>query len=387
MKFSHVALLAAISLPATGQTKQGGTFILSGKVTNLQEGYVYLRYSNKDGKYVNDSAALQNGAFRFSGHIDEPTMAGFSGKTKSRGMDDPNYTSIFLEPGNMNVVVADQAFKEAKVTGSVSQQEYAGLQAQQRKVQKRWAVVMDTLHEVNKRSNFEYQELKDWVLTPYFEEMKEIQSAFIKSHPASFATAYILRISRDYATDTLKNIYAAFPAKVKQSSYGKAIAEDLENRKKGVPGAVAAGFSTTDINGQPLSLSDFKGKYVLVDFWASWCVPCRKGNPHLKELYAQYKDKGFEVIGVSDDDSKPDAWRTAVAKDALPWKHVLRGMKMTRDGDKLNIDRSKDISAGYNVSSLPTQILIGPDGTIIGRYGEDGDAHAALDEKLQAVFK
>jgi thiol-disulfide isomerase/thioredoxin len=142
-----------------------------------------------------------------------------------------------------------------------------------------------------------------------------------------------------------------------------------------------------DVEGNNIKLADYRGKYVLLDFWASWCVPCRKGNPHLKELYAQYKDKGFEVIGVSDDDSKPDAWKTAVAKDALPWRHVLRGMKMTRDGDKLNIDRSKDISAGYNVSSLPTQILIGPDGTIIGRYGEGADEHSALDEKLQTIFK
>jgi len=382
-----MALLAAVSLPAIGQTKQTGSFTLTGRVTNLQEGCVYLRYSDKDGKYINDSAALQKGAFRFSGHIAEPAMAGFSGKVSSRNMDDPNYTMIFLEPANMNVVVADKAFKQATVTGSVSQREYAGLQSQQQKIQKRWAIVMDTLHEVNKRSNFEYQELKDWVLVPYNEEMKEIQSAFIKTHPSSYVTAYLLRFSRNYSSDTLRKLYTAFPDKVKQSSYGKAIAQDLENRKKGVPGVMAATFSSTDINGQPLSLSDYKGKYVLVDFWASWCVPCRKGNPHLKELYSQYKDKGFEIIGVSDDDTKPDAWRTAVAKDALPWKHVLRGMKMTRDGEKMNIDRSKDISEGYNVHSLPTQILIDPDGKIIGRYGEDGDEHEALDKKLETVFK
>ncbi|HSC39680.1 MAG TPA: TlpA disulfide reductase family protein [Chitinophagaceae bacterium] len=387
MRYLFLLSLAAAWLPAASQPKSSDAFTITGQVTNLKEGMVYLRYTNKEGKYVNDSAALQNGAFHFSGAVAEPTMAGFSGKTTSRNMDDPNYTGFFLAPGKINIVVADQAFKEAKITGAVVQQEYASLRAEQSKVIRRWKVVMDTLHEVNKRSNFEYQELKDWVLTPYDEEMNDIQAEFVKKHPASYVTAYLLRFSRTCPTDSLKKVYAAFPAAVKQSSYGKAIAEALENRKKGVPGAVAAGFSTTDINGQPLSLADFKGKYVLVDFWASWCVPCRKGNPHLKELYAQYKDKGFEVIGVSDDDSKPDAWRTAVAKDALPWKHVLRGMKVTRDGDKMNIDRSKDISAGYNVSSLPTQILIGPDGTIIGRYGEGADEHAALDEKLQTVFK
>src|SRR6266571_3742948 len=112
MKYLFMALLAALSLPAISQTKQDDVFILTGGVTNLQDGYVYLRYTDKDGKYIKDSAALQNGAFRFSGNIAEPTMASFSGKTKSRLMDDPNFTNIFLEPGKMNIVVADQAFKE-----------------------------------------------------------------------------------------------------------------------------------------------------------------------------------------------------------------------------------------------------------------------------------
>lgn len=387
MKYIFFLILAGTSLCARSQSTANPSFVLTGQVTNLQEGMVYLRYMNKEGKYVNDSTALHNGAFRFSGQVAEPTMAGFSGKMKSRGTDDPNYTSVFIEPGNLHIIVADQAFKEAKMTGSVAQQEYESLRTQQAKVEKRWAVVMDTLHAVNKRSNFEYQELKNWVLVPYSEEMREIRTAFIKKYPASFVTAYLLRFSRDYPTDTLKKLYAAFPAKIKQSTYGKEILTELENRKKGVPGTTAAVFAATDINGQSLNLADYKGKYVLIDFWASWCVPCRKANPHLKELYTMYKEKGFEIIGVSDDDSKPEAWKAAVAKDALPWKHVLRGMKMTREGDKINIDRSKDISSHYNISSLPTQILIDPDGKIIGRYGEGGDEHNALDGKLQTVFK
>ncbi|MBS1562928.1 MAG: AhpC/TSA family protein [Bacteroidetes bacterium] len=386
MKYFFLAWLAASSLPAMGQNKTGA-FTLTGQVTNLKEGYVYLRYSNKDGKYITDSAALNNGTFRFTGTLAEPTTAGFSGKTKSRGMDDPNYTMLFLEPVSMKVTVADQAFKEAKLTGSVSEQEYATLRVQQNKIEKRWRIVMDTLHEVNKRSNFEYQELKDWALTPYFAERKEITDAFIQKHPASYVTAYLLRFSRDYSTAELQKFYAAFPPKVKQSSYGKALQTELENRKKGVPGAMAAGFSSTDINGQPISLADYKGKYVIVDFWASWCVPCRKLNPHLKELYAKYKDKGLEIIGVSDDDRDHEAWKKAVAKDDLPWKHVLRGLKMTREGEKTNIDHSHDISDGYNVGSIPTQVLIGPDGKIIGRYGDGGEEHSALDGKLESLLK
>jgi thiol-disulfide isomerase/thioredoxin len=162
------------------------------------------------------------------------------------------------------------------------------------------------------------------------------------------------------------------------------VTAELEKRKLGVIGSMAKDFTTTDIESNKLSLSDFKGKYVLLDFWASWCLPCRKLNPHLKELYATYKDKGFEVIGVSDDDRNPDAWKKAVVEDALPWKHILRGAKMVNGRP----DLSADISAGFNISSLPTHVLIDPNGKIIGRYGgEGGEDHASLDKKLELVLK
>ncbi|RYG08102.1 MAG: TlpA family protein disulfide reductase, partial [Chitinophagaceae bacterium] len=138
-----------------------------------------------------------------------------------------------------------------------------------------------------------------------------------------------------------------------------------------------------DIGGKPLSLADFKGKYVLLDFWASWCVPCREGNPHLKKLYAQYKNKGLEIIGVSDDDSKPYAWKAAVAQDQIGmWKHVLRGLK--RVGD--TYDRTNDISENFGIHTLPTKILIDRNGKIVGRYGGGGESDEAMDKKLAEIF-
>lgn len=387
MKNILMLLLVGAYLPASSQSKINETFDLKGKVTNQQTGIIYLRYTDKTGNYIVDSTMLQNGNFNFHGKIDEPTKASFSGKTKSLAMDDPNYTSLFLEPTAMEITVADQAFKEADLKGSVTQYEYKSLRSQQRTVENRWKVVMDTLHEVNKRSNAAYQELKDWVLQPYNLEMDELLGNFLKMHPTSYVTAYFLCFNRNLTTDSLTILYTAFPNNLKQSSYGKAIAQNLENQKKGVPGTVAASFATNNINGKMLNSADFKGKYVLLDFWASWCVPCRKGNPHLKELYTKYKAKGFDVIGVSDDDRNHEAWKRAVEKDRLPWNHVLRGMKMTMLGEKINIDRTNDISDKFNISSLPTQILVDPSGHIIGRYGDGGEAHEALDKKLETIFK
>lgn len=382
-----LALLLAVPFgAASAQTTK--SFTLEGKITGYTDPYIYLSYHDNTGKWIKDSAAVKNGAFSFHGQIDEPTMAGLYGKQTSRSMGDQNTTSIFIEPTKMTATLENHKFWDAVIKGSKTQEENAILEAQIRKVSSRWKIVMDTLAAVNKRSNFEYQELKEWVLAPYSAEMREINFNFFEAHPASYVTASHLRYQlHDLTTDSAKLFYDRFPAAVKQSSYGKAILEEIEKRKIGVPGAMAASFSTTDINGQPISLADFKGKYVLVDFWASWCLPCRKGNPHLKELYAQYKAKGFEVIGVSDDDRDTTAWKKAVAKDDLPWKHVLRGMKTTRTGDAINIDHSKDISYLYNISSLPTQVLIDPNGKIIARYGEDGSPHTALDQTLATVLK
>jgi thiol-disulfide isomerase/thioredoxin len=152
----------------------------------------------------------------------------------------------------------------------------------------------------------------------------------------------------------------------------------------GSPGAKAYVFSSKELRGEPLSLADYKGKYVLVDFWASWCVPCRAGNPHLLSLYKKYKDKGFEIIGISDDDGNSEVWRKAVEKDGIGvWKHILRGLKSDGKG---NFDRTNDISEHYGIHSLPTKILIDPDGIIVGRYGGGGESEEVMDKKLSEIF-
>jgi thiol-disulfide isomerase/thioredoxin len=384
MKRILFLVLVMVTNSLVAQQKNSGLFIFKGKLAAPYESRIYLSYTDSDGKYVRDSTQTQKGLFEFRGSINGPTIAYLSGKTKTRSVEDPNTTDIFLEPGTLQAAIEDGRFKYADIAGSTTQKEYSILQRDLLKMRSRWKIVMDTLMAVNKRSNAAYQELKGWVLEPYFAESREIEYAFFNSHPTSYITAYQLRVrSRDLTTDSLKLFYNRFPAAVKESSYGKTVAEEIEKRKIGVPGTIAAVFNTVDINGTQFSLADYKGKYVLLDFWASWCVPCRKANPHLKELYTLYNAKGFEVIGVSDDDRDNAAWKKAVAQDQLPWKHVLRGFKYNNGVP----DRTNDINERYNISSLPTQILIDPQGKIIARYGEGGEDHTMLDGKHEGLIK
>lgn len=376
------AITAALFTVGAFTTAFAQEFTLSGEYTGTGSPYIYLRYADGQGKMMLDSADVsENNKFTFKGTVSGPSNASLYGKLQSRGMDDPNYLYFFIEPGTLTATVKEGAFKEARITGSKTQAEKDALDAQKVPLTKEWAPFFRALDSVNKIDNFKFQEMKSG-LKPYYEEMEKIDFAYIDKHPGTYFTAYLLRgYLHDLSTESLTAHYNQFPESVKKS-IGKSIAEELERRKLGVEGTMAADFSAPDINGQPLQLSSFKGKYVLIDFWASWCLPCRKGNPHLKKLYAEYKDKGFEIIGVSDDDRKPDAWKKAVEQDGIGvWKHVLRGLDM----DKLLAGEynERDISKRYGIYSLPTKILIDPQGKIIGRY-EGGDKD---DEKMDAALK
>ncbi len=384
------ALLSIVFLFSTitsvAQHRRQNQFIVTGKIINNTIDKVYLSYRGENGPLIRDSSQLQDGRFRFSGFVKVPTMAYFSGKVKPGSVDDPNTTSFYIEPGEIHVSVKENTYKEAKITGSKTQIEYQELEAKFQKIRNRWSVVFDTLEAANKRSNFEYQELKNWVLVPYNAEVKEVQQGFLRNYPVSFHAPQVLYfLSREMEVDSIKKYYARFPHDVKATYFGKEIAKELEKRKIGIPGTNAFNFSTIDINDNKLSLSDYKGNYVLLDFWASWCLPCRKGNPHLLDLYATYKSKGFEIIGIASDDRTPEAWKKAVAKDKIGvWKHVLSGFDMEKR--MRNEKNEKHIGEQYNISTLPTKILIDRNGVIIGRYGESKVDSEALDKMLSKLL-
>ena len=347
-------------------------FVLQGSIGGREQGWIYLSYKDAQGKSIYDSAVITDHRFSFKGSVSEPTRAYIS--VRAERNEGNNGTNVFIEPHAMTVTIEFGRFEELIMTGSASQTDKSGLERQLNLVKKRWKTVTDTLMMVAKRDNFRYQALKNWALVPYFDQIREINLTFVNAHPRSYVSAdALLYCIYDLETDTLRALYNSLAPNVQKSELGKLVADALAKRMIGVPGTTAAAFSSTDINGQPLSLSDFKGKYVLLDFWASWCLPCRELSPHLKELYAQYKAKGFEIIGIASDNNTVDAWKKAVAKDDLPWPQILEG----------------SIGKQYNILYLPMQILIDPDGGIIARYGEGvtGENHAALDKKLEALFK
>jgi thiol-disulfide isomerase/thioredoxin len=370
-------IVLLLSIAVCGHTlyaqKSGSRFVLKGNVAGLSKGLLYLYYTNAAGISVKDSTVLQNGGFSFTGNVAEPSMAYISLQEHVR--NDAHSVNLFIEPATMTIMLPLQHFRDAVVTGSRTQEEYAVLLKSKKPIEAKYKKQLDSLR--SEKDHDKAAEIRGR-LAPYFAEMNEADFSFFKKHPSSRVTVYMLRFHvRTLSMARLQAYYDELGAAQQQTNAGKYLANEIQKLQGGSPGSMANNFTTIDIEGKPLRLSDYRGKYVLLDFWASWCVPCRKGNPLLKELYARYKDKGIEFIGISDDDRNPDAWKKAVEKDSLPWKHVLRAIKSANG-------QSTDILENYGIQSLPTKILIDPNGKIIGRYGSEGDD---LDKKLDELFK
>lgn len=370
-----------------------GAFEITGSVAGKENGHVYLRYGN--GFYIEDSTSIKNGTFTFTGMLSEPVIATISGDG-DEGID------FYIDPGKVQVKLNSPTFKEGAITGSASQEEYAELLAARARVQQAQAPLFQAYDDASKqylaaiqarKTDTELRTLKakadaaKALLQPLYEESRAASYSFFRTHPESYVTAAELRKFTTFMkADTLRQYISKLAPWLQTSVYGKELTDILAKIQNGSPGSRAQLFSQPDINGKPTGLMDFKGKYLLLDFWGSWCLPCRKNNAHLKSLYAMYKDKGFEILGIADNDGKPDEWKKAVTKDGVgAWHHILRGLdtqKFKEDGKP----QPGDIYSMYGIHAVPTQLLIDPNGVIIARYGSGGEEYEQLDTKLAEIF-
>ncbi|MBC9912402.1 TlpA disulfide reductase family protein [Chitinophaga varians] len=371
MKKITTTIIGCMALTAFAYAQEKKPFVLNGKVTDQPNGKLYLMYEDVTGNRNFDSVVLKNGRFTVRGEIVGPAVTYIR---SGRGDDSP--ALVVLMPGSQQFTAAENKLSLGRMSGNNANAGVWELQQEKALIQQKHQSRLDSLR--NEKNHDAAAAIRER-LAPFFEENDQADYHYFRKYPTSALTAYMLRYHvADLPLDTLQQYYDKLGAATQHSGFAKYIADELNSLRHGSPGAVAADFTAKDIQGNSLSLSQYKGRYVLLDFWASWCVPCRKGNPHLKELYARYQSKGWEIIGISDDDRNEKAWKTAVAKDDLPWKHVLRGLDMSRLEDNPN-----DISLKYGIHSLPTKILIDPKGVIIGRYGSEGDE---LDKKLKAIY-
>ena len=338
---------------------------------------VYLSYRVAD-KSVKDSSLLKEGHFEFKAEISEPTLASLYVKfesTDENGRPRMDGMQIFMEPGTMIIDVKD-TMKFAKVTGSKSHKDFDAFNDLQKPFNEKAAALSEQYMAFRKDNNEEGMKKLEEDFDKLSDERSEkVFHTYLKEHPKSPIALYVLGQYAGYDMDAKKvePIFNQLSPVTRNSASGVAFKKQIETAKKTGIGAMAMSFTQNDTLGKPVSLADFKGKYVLLDFWASWCGPCRAENPNVVKAFDQYKDKNFTVLSVSlDQPGKQQAWLDAIHKDGLTWTHV---------SDLKFWDNA--VAKEYGIRAIPQNFLLDPTGKIIAKNirGEE------LNTKLAEVIK
>ncbi|HWK06738.1 MAG TPA: TlpA disulfide reductase family protein [Puia sp.] len=268
----------------------------------------------------------------------------------------------------------------AAVTGGEANKEWAAIKPEQaRLIHESWVAQKKVYDNFKKGDDSIVFKTLSKLCVLNKEKDEKLRKEFIKSNPQSLVSMYFLsEMVNSLSLEDLKAEYAQLSDVYKTSSFSKSIVDKINAMDASAVGKSAIPINKKDVNGNPVNLQTLKGSYVLIDFWGSWCGSCRASHPHLKELYAKYKNKGLEIIGIAEEFRKtPEenrkVWIEAIEKDSLPWLQVLNN----EDADKF------DAMKAYGITALPTKILLDKEGRIIARYvGDTND----FDKKLKEIF-
>lgn len=344
--------LVAITLllPLLGVAQSKSRFLIQGNIKGLTENTQVNLLSGADGKSI-ASAKMVNGIFYLRGELKEPELCQISFAGYKEQLD------LFIANDTVNMVIDLADIKNVKITGSALQEEYLGFKQEFYPYFEKLNTLGNTINaekDAGKKNGLiqEYLALKTTILNA--------GTNFTNSHPASPVSSLLLvAVMRLYEGPAeLEAKYEQLQPAAKKGALARIIEKtiaDAKATKIGAVGTQALEFSQKDVNGKAISLSSFKGKYVLVDFWASWCKPCRQENPNVVNAYQVYKGKNFTVLGVSLDQSKPN-WLAAIKADNLEWTHVS-------DLQYWN----NAVAQLYGIQSIPANMLIDPTGKIIAR--------------------
>jgi peroxiredoxin len=332
------------------------TYLIKGHGKGIRNGDVlYLAYRTND-KLALDSTIAQDQQFTFRGTVSAPINATLYRNENPHFSDFVHESlAIYLEPGTININSRD-TLTNAVIGGTLNNNT---LQLLQNKL----ARIKQKNQQLKDPEFFTAAEKQDTALVNYtkrellenFHERVRLELDFVKEHPKSFVSLEVLtRNSRiNKFTEDIAAAYEMLAIDLKNTPQGNTISENIKRGRRVVTGMEAKDFTLPDKDGQQVRLSSLKGQYVLLDFWASWCLPCRQEHPNLIKAYEQYRAKGFTIVSVSLDKNKSD-WLDAITQDQLVWPQVsdLKGS----NGEVANL---------YGITSIPSNVLIDPKGVIL----------------------
>lgn len=361
MKIHTKTMFAALLLTAACSQPKAPAASITAAITGLKDSVVYISIPVGDSAKT-DTVPVKDGKFTWTGTIAEPQKIYIGTTTR--------YLELFMENTAVQINGNIDSISHLQITGSASQDAYkaygnsiADISAQE-----------DTLY--SKYDEVKGNDTAEAALEAKIEALRlqrrARSKAYIKAHPESVVSVDLvsgMAIMGEYAP--VDSVFQLLSPAAQQTAVGKRLAARLAILKKSAIGQPMIDFTQGDVDGKPVRLSDFKGKYVLLDFWASWCGPCRAENPNVLKAYNKFKDKNFTVLGVSLDD-KADKWKEAIAKDGMPWMQVsdLKGFR-------------NEVAQQYGIQAIPCSFLIDPQGIIIAKELRGTKLHTQLAEILK----
>ena len=369
LKRTLLCLLAGpLSYALFAQPATGGKCQINGNISGADNSTAKLD-AVVFGQKVSFDAKITSGKFEFS--INQPSPTAYTLYLPEK--PDAGSVTLFCDHGTMAVSASKGKLEQSVVTGSPSHQEWQNYNQSISPIEQRMREVSDHFDALAAAGTLGSSEDSLRMLYSELSGKKNLAIRnWIHSNPASYVAPFVIALNymNDPNADVLQPLYEPLSATVKASYYGKSIGETVTRMSATRLGSIAPSFAQDGPDGKPLGLESFRGKYVLLDFWASWCGPCRQENPNLVRTYEKFRDK-MVILGISLDNKK-EPWLKAIQDDRLTWPQVsdLKGWANT-------------VAVQYGIKAIPANFLLDPEGRIIAKSLRGPQLEQRLSELLR----